>query len=157
NEPLLVVDVDVASATFSATLQNGNRALTTEVDEVNSISGLLRPGDHIDLLVTAKGTRPSAREVTFPLLSNVEVLATGQTTRKAQGSKPSRTYTTITMSVDPEAAQRIIVAKNSGRLTAVLRNPDDKHEDMLASMNIDQILPKEKAAAAVGVQYIIGG
>jgi hypothetical protein len=27
--------------------------------------------------------------------------------------------------VNPEDAERIVVAKNSGKLTAVLRNPDD--------------------------------
>jgi pilus assembly protein CpaB len=157
-DTLLKVSIDAGSATFSATLQNGNRALTTEVDEVNSISGLLRPGDHIDLLVTAQGTKSGAKDVTFPLLSNVEVLATGQSTRQAQGSQPTRTYTTITMSVDPQDAERIIVAKNSGRLTAVLRNPDDTHANALAAMNIDQLLPKNKGGEhTVAVQYIIGG
>jgi pilus assembly protein CpaB len=144
---------------FSATLENGNRALTTEVDEVNSISGLLRPTDHIDLIVTARGTGTNTGEVTFPLLTNVEVLATGQVTRKGEGSDQSRTYTTITLSVSPVDAQRIVVAKNSGRLTAVLRNPDDAKANIVPAMRIDDLLPRKQGPVvkSLAVQYIIGG
>lgn len=157
-EVLLDVHLESLSTVFSSTLESGNRALTTEVDEVNSISGLLRPSDHIDLMVTAKGSGDKAVDITFPLLSNVEVLATGQVTRKSEGSNQPRTYTTITLSVSPEDAQRIVVAKNSGKLTAVLRNPDDARAAPTAAMNIDDVLPKKPTSARrLPVQYIIGG
>lgn len=157
-EALLEVHLESLTAVFSSTLESGNRALTTEVDEVNSISGLLRPSDHIDLMVTAHGSGANTTEVTFPLLSNVEVLATGQVTRKSEGTNQPRTYTTITLSVSPEDAQRIVVAKNSGKLTAVLRNPDDARASPSAAMNIDDVLPKKTGHAhRMAVQYIIGG
>ncbi len=157
-EALLQVHLESLTTVFSQTLENGNRALTTEVDEVNSISGMLRPSDHIDLMVTARGTGSNAAEVTFPLLTNVEVLATGQVTRKSEGTNQARTYTTITLSVSPENAQRIVVAKNSGKLTAVLRNPDDAKPSPTSAMNIDDVLPKKAGGAKrMAVQYIIGG
>ena len=82
-EALLQVHMESNTAVFSSTLENGNRALTTEVDEVNSISGLLRPTDHIDLMATARATgSATATETTFTLLSNVNVLTTGKVTRK---------------------------------------------------------------------------
>jgi pilus assembly protein CpaB len=158
-EALLGLYLESSSQVFSNTLENGNRALTTEVDEVNSISGMLRPSDHIDLMATAKGTAANAKEITFPLLTNVQVLATGQVTRKADGSSQQRTYSTITLSVSPEDAQRIVVAKSSGKLTAVLRNPEDARTGTTAAMNIDDVLPKKpnEAKARPPVQYIIGG
>lgn len=157
-ETLLEVQLESTSQVFSNTLQSGNRALTTEVDEVNSISGMLRPSDHIDLMATARGTASNSTEMTFPLLSNVQVLATGQVTRKADGSNQQHTYTTITLSVSPEDAQRIVVAKSSGKLTAVLRNPDDSQAGATSAMNIDDVLPKKAGAARHhAVQYIIGG
>ena len=156
-EALLLVHLESNTAVFSSTLENGNRALTTEVDEVNSISGLLRPTDHIDLMATARGSSSKA-ETTFSLLSNVEVLATGQVTRKAEGKNQARMYTTITLSVSPEDAERIVVAKNSGKLTAVLRNPDDVRANSTPAMSIDDVLPKKpKAASQIAVQYIVGG
>jgi pilus assembly protein CpaB len=157
-EPLLDVHLESTSMVFSSTLESGNRALTTEVDEVNSISGMLRPSDHIDLMATAHGSGNNSKEITFPLLANVEVLATGQVTRKADGGNQAHTYTTITLSVRPQDAQRIVVAKNSGKLTAVLRNPDDAQPGATAAMNIDDVLPKKPDGAKhVAVQYIIGG
>ena len=158
-EALLQVHLESNTAVFSSTLENGNRALTTEVDEVNSISGLLRPSDHIDLMATAHGSGNSSQaETTFALLSNVEVLATGQLTRKAEGTNQARMYTTITLSVSPEDAERIVVAKNSGKLTAVLRNPDDARPNSTRAMNIDDVLPKKpKTGNQIAVQYIVGG
>ncbi|HUI60950.1 MAG TPA: Flp pilus assembly protein CpaB [Steroidobacteraceae bacterium] len=158
-ETLLDVHLESTSLVFSSTLENGNRALTTEVDEVNSISGMLRPGDHIDLMATARGSgSKTTSDTTFPLLSNVEVLATGQVTRKADGSTQAHTYTTITLSVSPQDAQRVVVAKNSGKLTAVLRNPDDAQAGVTSAMNIDDVLPKKPAdAKRIAVQYIVGG
>jgi pilus assembly protein CpaB len=157
-ETLLDIHLEAASAVFSATLENGNRALTTEVDEINSISGMLRPTDRIDLMVTAHGSAANAKETTFTLLSNVQVLATGQSTRKREGSKDGRNYTTITLSVSPENAERIVVAKNSGKLTAVLRNPDDVQANGAAAMSIDDVLPKQpQSEKSIAVQYIVGG
>jgi pilus assembly protein CpaB len=161
-EPLLEFQVEPPNTAFSATLVNGNRALTTEVDEVNSISGMLRPGDHIDLMATARSTGKGKSDVTFPLLSNVEVLATGQVTRKSDDGdgQRERTYTTITLSVSPHDAQRVVVAKSSGRLTAVLRNPEDVAPTPIPALTIEDVLPKQRGggvAQHTTVQYIIGG
>jgi len=161
-EALLVVHVEPPNQAFSATLANGNRALTTEVDEVNSISGMLRPTDRIDLMATARGSGTSSREVTFPLLSNVEVLATGQVTRQVdrQGEEgqEEQTFTTITLSLSPQDAQRLVVAKASGKLTAVLRNPEDSAPSAISALSIDDVLPGKRAVKnRAAVQYIIGG
>ena len=157
-EPVLEAHLESTSTVFSATLPKGHVALTTEVDEVNSISGMLRPSDHIDLIVTARPTKGGNSDVTFPLMSNVEVLATGQVTRKRDGTNQSRMYTTITMALLPEDADRVVVAKSSGKLTAVLRNPDDTRPNSTAAMGIDQLLPKSKGPKPrPPVQYIVGG
>jgi pilus assembly protein CpaB len=157
-EPLLEAHMEATTTVFSATLPKDHVALTTEVDEVNSISGMLRPTDHIDLILTARPSKGSGAETTFPLLSNVEVLATGQVTRKRDGTNQSRMYTTITMALTPVDADRVVVAKNSGKLTAVLRHPDDTRPNSTVAMGIDELLPKTKAQKAYHpVQYIVGG
>lgn len=115
-------------ATLSAGLERGRRALTFPVDEVNALSGMLTPGDVIDLLYTGPGTggAPAVR----PLLQRVTVLATGSTTG-ARGRDDSvrgggaTEFGTVTLDVTPEQAQLITLAQRAGELTAVLRHPAD--------------------------------
>lgn len=107
--------------TFSARVEAGRRAMTVPVDEINSISGMLEPGDVIDLMVTLDR---NGKKITFALLQSVQVMATGQRSVDDAGEKHS--YSTVTLDTTPEQAQNIIVARDAGRLTALLRNPQDK-------------------------------
>lgn len=109
--------------TFSARVEAGRRAITVPVDEINSISGLLEPGDLIDLLVTVDRER---RKVTVPLLEKVQVMATGQRSVDDPHSGERRSYSTVTLDIDPKQAQDLIVAREAGHLTALLRNPEDE-------------------------------
>ena len=51
-KPILAGDVDAKfPRDFSDLIEPGRRALTVQVDEVNSISGMLRPGNRVDIYV----------------------------------------------------------------------------------------------------------
>jgi pilus assembly protein CpaB len=147
-----------AAGVFSSTLTKGLRALTFEVDAVNSVSGMLRPGDRIDLIYSASAAG-GGLETTAPLLSNVSVLATDQTlSRRSDGSDGARNFATITLELSPVDADRVIVAKAAGRLTALLRHPDDTAVNNTASLSAAHLIGAEGAQAGVrGVEYIVGG
>lgn len=108
--------------TFSARLEAGRRAVTVPVDEINSISGMLEPGDLIDLLVTLtyKG-----KKITVPLLQRVQVMATGQRAVDDPKSGERREYSTVTLQASQEQASTLVVARDAGKITALLRNPKD--------------------------------
>jgi pilus assembly protein CpaB len=155
-------------AVFSANVKDGRRALTIEVDEISSFSGMLRPGDKIDILLTAKppekGTivGPQALDVTFPMLSNVEVLATGQASRgkEAAGEANARAFSHITLNVTPLEATRIVAAKAGGRLTAVLRSTADKLDNPSRAITVNDVVGYGSPASEIikrDVSYIIGG
>lgn len=110
--------------TFSGHVPVGQRAMTLRVDDINSVSGFLQPRDRIDLLLT-HGTGHAQK--TVPLIQNLEVLATGVQTDIDKGGVQgiSRTFSTITVQVNPVQAQRITLAQLYGQLTAMLRNPED--------------------------------
>ncbi len=115
--------------TFSSRVDAGQRAMTVPVDEINSISGLLEPGDVIDLIVTLsqKDTKDKRdKKITFPLLQAVQVMATGQRSVDDPKSGTRREYSTVTLNTTPEQAKNIIVARDAGKITALLRNPQDK-------------------------------
>ena len=146
------------ASVFSSTLRKGLRALTFEVDAVNSISGMLRPGDRIDLIYTARSASGD-REITAPLLSNVSVLATDQTlTKRDDGTGKERTFSTITLELSPMDADRVIVAKAAGRLTALLRHPDDGAHNGTVMLSAAQLMGGAQAPADERViEYIVGG
>jgi pilus assembly protein CpaB len=152
------------TSVFSATLKKGLRALTFEVDAVNSISGMLRPGDRIDLIYSARqtnGAGQAEQDVAVPLLSDVVVLATGQSlTKQDEHDGKERTFSTVTLELSPLDANRIILAKTAGRLTAVLRNPDDRVGNATGMLGVASLLGGARQAAfAQGrtVEFIIGG
>lgn len=152
---LLPVHADGQGAQiFSATLKSGRRAMTFEVDTVNSVSGMLRPGDRIDLMHSAKPA-DAEYEITRPLLSNLLILATDQTQmRRDEKTGQERSFSTVTLDLTPQEAQRIIVAKSAGRLTALLRHPDDKAQNPAAALSPEGLF---HATAGRGVEFIVGG
>ena len=106
---------------FSHLVEEGKRALTFPVDIVSSMSGLLRPGDHIDLLFTVQSNN---NPVTVPLLKDVNILATGDIIDDNGMLNEMGNYQTITLSVSPLDAAKITHAKEAGTLTVMLRSAD---------------------------------
>ena len=152
-DPVLLGSLENAGfKPFSAELEQGRRAITFPVDEVNSFSGLLAPGDVIDLLYSIE----SQRKVSVrPILQQVMVLATGTTTRKQKVRDESgveqevdREFATVTLHVAPDQAQRIILAERTGTLTAMLRNPHDEAVLSDAPITSDSLIVKPKALTA---------
>ncbi|NYT61217.1 Flp pilus assembly protein CpaB [Alcaligenaceae bacterium] len=109
---------------FSTYLSAGRRAITMPVDAINSVSGLLQPGDLIDLYVSFEYQR---RRITAPLLQGVLVLATGTNTQHVQDAAQLRqgAYATVTLDAAPEDAVKLVAARQGGTITAVLRHPHD--------------------------------
>lgn len=144
-EPLLHEALQPADpGGLSNRVRQGIRALTLSVDEINSVSGMLRPGDRIDLLLTARppGTDShAAAELTKPLLQDLLVLATGRklgpSSEEAQGTRP---FSTITVEIGPEEAKRVVVAQRAGKLTALLRHPDDRRPMSEGAVDLGTLL-----------------
>jgi pilus assembly protein CpaB len=112
---------------FSTQLAPGRRAITLPVDQVNSLSGLLQPGDLIDLYVSFDHQR---KRLTAPLLQGMLVLATGRETRMAEPD--GQGYSTVTLDAGPEDVVKLVAARQGGTLTAILRRPDDAQPDRRA-------------------------
>jgi len=159
---LLPVHAEGAGSTvFSATLKNGRRAMTFEVDTVNSVSGMLRPGDRIDLMLSQRGEN-SQEEVTRTLLSNMVVLATDQNLKRRDEKTGQETnFSTVTLDLSPKDAQRLIVAKQAGKLTALLRHPDDQSPNPTQALTAAGLFGGRRVAGGAGeplqVEYIVGG
>ncbi|WP_244263276.1 Flp pilus assembly protein CpaB [Pusillimonas noertemannii] len=114
---------------FSARLGEGRRAITMPIDAINSASGLLEPGDLIDLYVSFDH---QGKRITAPLLQGVLVLATGTATDGTeQGGAYG--YSTVTLDTAPEDAVKLVAARQGGTITALLRRSDDALSTQRAS------------------------
>ena len=129
-DALLPVHTVRPQPAFSAQLAPGRRAITLPVDQVNSLSGLLQPGDLIDLYVSFDHRR---KRLTAPLLQGVLVLATGRETRASEAGAEESAYSTVTLDAAPEDVVKLVAARQAGTLTAILRHPGDARADRRAA------------------------
>jgi pilus assembly protein CpaB len=156
-QPLLWSDFELqksaTSRRLSGAVQKGQRALTIPVDMSGSLAGMLRPGDHIDVLGTfAKGQGTDWATVT--LLQNVLVIATGDLRATGDGEETSvatqgpRTFSNITVSVDLEEAELLVFAMGRGVIHITLRSQEDLETvDDVPDKNFGDIFETQKRAA----------
>ena len=169
-EPLLTVAIAGSDAAhFSQRLRTGFRAITIAVDEVNALSGMLQPGDRIDLMLTARAAdaRNDGHDQTIVLMQDVLILATGRQVHPDLRGDPEssksqeRQFGAITIEVDPDRAQRLIVAQRSGRITAILRNPTDRGAIPKAAMDVNALLGGARVPSGlrwpIPPEMIVGG
>jgi pilus assembly protein CpaB len=133
NQPVIATDVlrPRDRGFLAAVLRPGTRAISIGVDVVTGASGLIWPGDEVDLILTQnlqqQGQGPESagrRVVGETILSAVRVIAVDQQishsgTDATAGRVVART---VTLEVTPEQAERLAVAMQLGRISLVVRS-----------------------------------
>lgn len=175
-----IVESQVATrneAALATRLRTGTRAVTVPVDEVSSQAGLVRPGDRVDLMLAEQLNEGAERCVRVkPLLESLTVLATGQVQADpAEGAEAmlrrgidTSAYSTITLDVTPEQAQKLPLALRVGELIPLLRGEDDTSAMVLTEKTeghagcipaAPRPATSQRAPAVVGrnIELIIGG
>lgn len=109
---------------MAAVLPAGKRAISVRITATSGNAGFVFPGDRVDILLTHEidiksGNRKSAR-ISETVLNDVRVLAINQRT-----DNPTHTPSvgkTATLEVSPKEAEKILLIKNMGELTLILRS-----------------------------------
>lgn len=121
---------------LAAVLAPGTRAVSIGVDAKTGASGLISPGDLVDVILTQefqRGDTPVGRRVVAEtVLSLIRVIAVDQ--QIAQGAPAStpapgpgggtHVASTVTLQVTPDQAERVAVAERLGGLTLTVRPID---------------------------------
>jgi hypothetical protein len=134
------------------------------VSEVDSIDGLLRPGDRIDLMgtfelsdlgyTTAQGGSSSMPDdAVIAVLENVEVIESSRVDKNGRKyeyktDKNSKDgidldFTLLTLNLSPRQVARLELAESTGSLFAVLRNPNDTGTTDFEYIGLDVLLTKD--------------
>jgi pilus assembly protein CpaB len=164
-EPVLASKLSTIGGGLSMMVRPNMRASSVTVNLVSSVSGFVVPGDKVDVLVTIDQTAQQQVATTKTILQNVEVLAAGvKTEQRDQENKPNTDLQTITMLVDPAAAERMALAMHEGKIHLTLRNPEDADTlAKIASIDTRELLggaapsaagPRRAAAPRVVTKYV---
>lgn len=134
----LLAPKDVKSGGVAAVVSRGKRAIAVKGDKVIGISGFIKPGDRVDVLVTL--TDPSSRrEMTKIVLQNIVVLATG-TEMQENGKGGPAPVDVYTLDVTPEEGERLSLAASEGKLQFALRNATDTDTVLTRGATITETL-----------------
>jgi len=119
---------------LAAVLTPGTRAVSIGVDAKTGASGLISPGDIVDVILTQEFQRsetPARRRVVAEtVLNNIRVIAVDQQIAQGAASTPAaptasggahRVASTVTLQVTPEQSERVAVAERLGRLVLTVR------------------------------------
>jgi pilus assembly protein CpaB len=157
NEPILRAKVTGPGqkATLSAVIQDGMRAITVRVNDVEGVAGFVLPGDHVDVLLTRQAERTNG--MNDVVLQNARVLAVDQLADDAS-DRPT-VVKAVTLEVDTVGAQKIALASSLGNLSLMLRRAGELHVDAtrrittsdLTQTEVMQRTPEAKRFAKVSV------
>jgi pilus assembly protein CpaB len=147
-----------AQPALASKLGPDKRAVTIPVDLMSSMSGLLQPGDRVDLFVSFeyKGQRTTAA-----LLQGIEVLATGQQTKMTEEhlATTDARYSTVTLAASHAEATKLVAARQGGTITAVL-----SHEtadpltlgQQISATQLPKLLGLESGKPPITIEIIYG-
>ncbi|HEY6257647.1 MAG TPA: Flp pilus assembly protein CpaB [Xanthobacteraceae bacterium] len=110
-------------ALLSSLLDEGKRAVTVRVDDVRGVAGFILPGDFVDVVLIAEDGPPRRENYSEILLQHVKVLAVDQLASERQ-EQPT-VAKAVTVEVTPEQAQKVLLATNIGKLSLILRRPEE--------------------------------
>jgi pilus assembly protein CpaB len=151
--------VSEVSRDLSSKIPLGERALSMPVDAVTGVSGLMRPGDRVDILATfpistkneliptADAADGEVGYVTMTLLQDVTLLATGQQISEVstgandeEKKRAKSNYNTVTLSVSVDEAELITIAQTRGKFMLLLRNRDDVDVAEVTKRTLKEVL-----------------
>ncbi|KAA2234994.1 Flp pilus assembly protein CpaB [Salinarimonas soli] len=122
------------SGFMSAILPSGMRAVAITIDTrgATSAGGFILPNDRVDVIRTFRDDESSRSggsdvHVSETILSNIRVLAIGQTVQERNGEKVV-TGETATLELTPAQVELVTLGQKVGQLSLALRSLTDAHQ-----------------------------
>jgi pilus assembly protein CpaB len=167
NEPILRSKLasgkDVGSGVAAVT-DPMKRAMSVKVDEVIGVSGFIKPGDHVDVMVTIEPDSKSQNPIAKMILGNLKVLAAGMEYEKNGNEKDPKPVQVMTLEVDIEEAEKLALASTQGKLRLALRNPLNVEKVLTKGANVASLLAsfrakdtRKEAVPEFSIEVIKGG
>jgi pilus assembly protein CpaB len=142
---------------LASVLAPDSRAISIKVDEESGVSGLIRPGDHVDIVLTQvfEKADPARRALSETVLQNTRVIAIDQ--EIVQGGRPlgaalGKQAQTVSLELTPDQVKKITVAKQLGTLSLAVRAAIDQWDTAvdtgaMSSCDVSPELARQNALA----------
>ena len=161
----------------------GSRAMTIDIDNLNSIAQTLRPNHRVDIFLMSKAPKPEKGQAEVDektleqaslFMQNMVILATGQqfmdvnspNDQTAQMARPGevagantkdKSFDSITLLVSPKEAARLLLGQRMGTYRVVLRGTKDSEPLSLATLRSGDLMPGMQKRRDASVEFISGG
>lgn len=126
---------------LSSITPEGKRAITLAVDNISALAGMIKAGDHVDVIaVMPIPMKTSENKIetdvkVFPLFQDISVLAVGQETLtpdeeavaryKKEITKKETISPVITVALTPQQASLVAFVQEHGKIRLTLRSAQD--------------------------------
>jgi pilus assembly protein CpaB len=150
---------------LASVLAPGTRAISIKVDAESGVSGLIKPGDYVDVVLTqvAEKADLARRALSETLLQNVRIIAIDQEIQGGQTNKATagKVAQTVSLQLAPEQVQRIEVAKHLGTLSLAMRAAvelrDTADSRTISSCDVSAEIARQNAIAGQSAAVVIYG
>ena len=145
--------IDPSSRTMkSERIPKGYRVVSVDVNMSSAVSGLLSPGDRVDVLGFFK--RRNRPPMTRTVLTDISVFAINDKISRPTGEDDARTIKakTVSLTVKPAQAQRLLLAAELGKLKLSLRNNNDDSREASDGANPEDLGTQGLAGILTGLR-----
>jgi pilus assembly protein CpaB len=150
NEPVLTSKITGAGqrGTLSALVAPGFKAVTVRVDDIRGVAGFVLPGDRVDVVLirTDSGNGGNGAQSSDVLLQDVKVLAVDQAVSERQ--EQAKLARAVTLEVNTQDAQKIILATSVGHLSLILRHVGETKPEAVSRVTASDLVAYQKPTAA---------
>ncbi|MBB4369415.1 pilus assembly protein CpaB [Bradyrhizobium sp. cir1] len=149
---------------LASVLAPDSRAISIKVDEESGVSGLVRPGDHVDVVLTQvfEKADPARRAMSETVLRNVRVIAIDQEIvqgGRGIGSVTGKLPQTVSLELTQEQVKKVTVAKQLGTLSLAVRAAIDQWDKgdtgSISSCDVSPELARQNAIAGQRTAVVV--
>lgn len=128
-EPILEAKLTGEINDAADRIEQGHRAVSVEVTAETSVSGMLQPGDRVDVLCYLKNVPGLNHPLTKTVLEDVRVFAINATMDRNVGDDTRIVQAkTVTLELKPDQVEILTLANELGKISFSIRKPGDEGE-----------------------------
>ncbi|MDI3559131.1 Flp pilus assembly protein CpaB [Bradyrhizobium sp. Arg816] len=124
---------------LASVLAPDSRAISINVDAASGVSGLIWPGDYVDVVLTEESTTASEKQnpdhqhgtLSETVAHNVRIVAIDQEIVQggsASNASAGKVARTVSLQLAPEQVKKVVVAAQLGKLSLAVRSAVDRQD-----------------------------